>query len=80
MPTKPGANYTPRPRADAPSTGSARDAFLDVDKIHADEFTKMTFRLPKSLHKEIKVAAIARDITVQDYVCAVLVEKLDDRQ
>lgn len=76
MPTQPGASYAPRPRKDAPATGSAKDAFLDVNKLNADDYTKLTVRVRKTLHKDMKAQALADDTSIQEFVQAAIEEKL----
>lgn len=76
MPTKPSSAYAPRPRKNAPATGSAKDAFIDVDKVNADDYSKLTVRLRKSLHKDVKARALAEDTSVQEFVQAAITEKL----
>lgn len=76
MPTKPGSNYAPRPRKNGPSTGSAKDVFIDASTHAADEMSKLTVRLRKSTHKDIKADALHEDVTVQEWVQDAIDQKL----
>lgn len=76
MVTKASAAYAPRPRKDSAATGSAKDAFIDVDKVNAEDYSKLTVRLRKSLHKDVKAQALADDTSVQEFVQAAITEKL----
>ena len=76
MATKAGAAYAPRPRKDSAATGSAKDSFIDVEKVNADAQSKLTIRVPRSLHKDVKAQALADDISVQEFVEAAITEKL----
>lgn len=76
MATKPADRYAPRPRADARSTGSARDAFIDPSSLDADEMSKLTIRLLKSMHKDVKASALRDDVSVQDWIQDAITQKL----
>lgn len=76
MATKPADRYAPRPRANARSTGSAKDAFIDPSPQAADEMSKLTIRLLKTLHKDVKAAALAEDVSVQEWIQDAINQKL----
>lgn len=76
MATKPADRYAPRPRANAPSTGSAKDAFINPSSRAGDEMSKLTIRLLKSMHKDVKAAALAEDVSVQDWIQDAINQKL----
>lgn len=76
MATKPADRYAPRPRTNAPSTGSARDAFIDPSKQPADEMSKLTIRLLKSMHRDVKAAALEADVSVQEWIQEAITQKL----
>lgn len=79
MATKPADRYAPRPRANAPSTGSAKDAFISPSSLAADEMSKLTIRLLKSMHKDVKAAALAEDVSVQDWIQDAINQKLTSK-
>lgn len=79
MATKPADRYAARPRANARSTGSAKDAFIDPSSQAADEMSKLTIRLLKSLHKDVKAAALAEDVSVQEWIQDAINQKLASR-
>lgn len=74
MATKPSERYAPRPRPNAPSTGSAKDAF--IEPTPADEMSKLTIRLLKSMHKDVKASALRDDVSVQDWIQDAITQKL----
>lgn len=76
MATKPADRYAPRSRPDAPSTGSAKDAFIDPSEAAAEEMSKLTIRLRKSLHREVKAAALNEDVSVQEWIQDAISQKL----
>ncbi|MEE1652178.1 toxin-antitoxin system HicB family antitoxin [Brachybacterium sp. J144] len=76
MATKPANRYAARPRTDARSTGSAKDAFIDPSSQVADEISKLTIRLPKSLHKDVKASALTEDVSVQEWIQDAIKQKL----
>lgn len=82
MATKPGNKFRPRTKtqageADAPV--SVQSTFVDVDKLNAAELSKLTVRLPKALHRDVKARALADDVSVQDFVQAAITEKLNQK-
>lgn len=74
MATKPSERYAPRPRPNTPSTGSAKDAF--IEPAPADEMSKLTIRLLKSMHKDVKAAALRDDVSVQEWIQDAITQKL----
>ncbi len=76
MATKPADRYAPRPRTSARSTGSAKDAFIDPSSLAADEMSKLTIRLRKSMHKDVKAAALDEDVSVQEWIQDAINQKL----
>lgn len=79
MATKPGNKFRPRTKTQAGEAGdpvSVQSTFVDVDKLNAAEISKLTVRLPKALHREVKARAVADDISVQEFVQAAIAEKL----
>ena len=79
MATKPADRYAPRPRTNARSTGSAKDAFINPSAQAADEMSKLTIRLLKSLHKDVKAAALAEDVSVQEWIQDAINQKLANK-
>lgn len=79
MATKPGKQYVARPRPDAPSTGSAKDAFISPTASATDEMSKLTIRLRKTLHKDVKAAALGEDVSVQDWIQDAISQKLANK-
>ncbi|MGP5008925.1 toxin-antitoxin system HicB family antitoxin [Brachybacterium tyrofermentans] len=79
MATKPGKQYVARPRPDAPSTGSAKDAFIDPAASATDEMSKLTIRLRRTLHKDVKAAALGEDVSVQDWIQDAISQKLANK-
>lgn len=79
MATKPGNKFRPRAKTQAGEAGdpvSVQSTFVDVDKLNAAEISKLTVRLPKALHRDVKARAVADDISVQEFVQAAIAEKL----
>lgn len=76
MATKPADRFAARPRRNSPSTGSAKDAFIDPSSLAREEMSKLTIRLPKSMHKEVKAAALAEDVSVQEWIQDAINQKL----
>ena len=76
MVTKPSSRYAPRPDPDAPTTGSAKDAFISPSPPAADEMSKLTIRLLKSMHKDVKTDALAKDVSVQEWLQDAIAQKL----
>lgn len=79
MATKPRNSFAPPKRTTTTQSDSVGSTFVDVNKLAAAETTKMTIRLPKALHKDVKARALADDISVQDFVRAAISEKLDSK-
>ena len=76
MATKPADRYAPRLPDKARSTGSAKDAFIDPSSLAADEMSKLTIRLLKSMHKDVKAAALSDDVSVQEWIQDAINQKL----
>lgn len=76
---KPGKQYVARHRPDAPSTGSAEDAFIDPVASATGEMSKLTVRLRKTLHKDVKAAALGEDVSVQDWIQDAIAQKLANK-
>ncbi|MEU2419392.1 toxin-antitoxin system HicB family antitoxin [Brachybacterium paraconglomeratum] len=76
MVTKPSSRYAPRPDPNAPTTGSAKDAFISPSPQAAGEMSKLTIRLLKSMHKDVKAAALAEDVSVQEWIQEAINQKL----
>lgn len=79
MATKPADRYAPRPRANARSTGSAKDAFINPSSQAIDEMSKLTIRLLKSMHKDVKAAALTEDVSVQEWIQDAITQKLANK-
>lgn len=79
MATKPGNKFRPRTKTqagEAEAPVSVQSTFVDVDKLNAADLSKLTIRLPKTLHRDVKARAVADDISVQEFVQAAITEKL----
>jgi hypothetical protein len=79
MATKPGNKFRARPKTQAGEADgpvSVQSTFVDVDKLNAAEISKLTVRLPKALHRDVKARAVADDISVQELVQTAIAEKL----
>lgn len=55
---------------------SVEDTFAKVNPADVDPPSKLTIRLPKSLHRDLKQAALSADLSVQEYVQAAVTEKM----
>lgn len=76
MVTKPGNKFRPRtPKGEEPVV-SIGSTFVDVDKLNAAEITKLTIRISKTLHKDVKARALSDDTSVQEFVQTAIIEKL----
>lgn len=67
-------------RSSTAQPGAVKDTFAALDALPADEVTKLTIRLPKSLHKDIKAQAVADDISVQALAIHALEHALSARK
>lgn len=80
MATKPANKFVPRGKVSAgegeAAPVSVQSTFVDVDKLAAEQLTKLTVRLPKALHREVKAQALADEVSVQDFVQAAILDKL----
>lgn len=79
MATKPGNKFRPRTKTQTGEGGpvSVQTTFVDVDKLSAAEISKLTIRLPKALHRDVKARALADDVSVQAFVQNAITEKLN---